>query len=127
MKLAQPEVGTLLVAILTKQTHDLPLANHVVNLLSRAGGRTCRFTFGSFAIQATSFHEILHGLLKRPLTRMEVYINADTCGPVTRKAQNLSLRWRVVWIKACAHQHLFTVKRPAFDKDAVGVLPANLV
>ena len=46
---------------------------------------------------------------------------------ITREPQDLSLRRGVVRIKAGPQQHLFAVKRPAFDEDAIAMLPPDLV
>ena len=58
---------------------------------------------------------------------MQVHVHADARRTIARQTKNLSLRGGIKRIKASAHQHLFAVKRPAFDEDAVRVLPADLV
>src|SRR6266404_494417 len=92
VKLAEAEVLARSVAILSQQSHNLPLAGHVINLLRRTGGRAGRFTFGGFAIQAARLHEIFHGLLERPPAGVQIYIYSNSGRAITRQPQHLSLR-----------------------------------
>src|SRR5205807_1332639 len=46
---------------------------------------------------------------------------------IPREPQHLSLRRRVLRVKAGTHEHLLAVKRPPFDEDTVAVLAADFV
>ena len=58
---------------------------------------------------------------------MQVHVHADARGAIAREAQHLPLRRRVVGIEALPREHLLAVQRPAFDENAVAVLPSDLV
>src|SRR5438046_2060217 len=104
MELAETKVLALLVAILAEQPHDLPLAGDVSDLLGGTGRRACRFAFSGFAIESARFHEIVHRLFERPAAGMQVDVDADARGPISRQAQHLSLRCGVNRIETSAHQ-----------------------
>src|SRR5216683_447720 len=91
VKLAQAEVSSLLVAIFSQQPHNLPLANHVGNLLRWTRSRAGSFTRCGFAIQAASFHEVVYCLIKSPLAGVQIHIHANSRGAVTREPEYLSL------------------------------------
>src|SRR5687767_13985175 len=103
MKLAQTIVCALLVAIFSQQPHNLPLANHISNLLRRTRGGAGSFTGGGFAIKTACFHEVVNCLIESPLACVQVHINTNPGGAVTRETEYLSLARRVDWIKAGAH------------------------
>src|SRR3989442_1163518 len=88
--------------------------------------KTCR-ALRRFAIESAGVHEIFHGLFEAPAASVQIHIDSDARCTITRQAQDLSLCWRVVRIKAGAHQHLFAIERPAFDKNTVLVLTPDLV
>src|SRR5260370_27362602 len=89
--------------------------------------RPVSYVIGRLAIKSAVFHEIFHCLLETPSASMQIYIDPDARAAITRQSQDLSLRRRVVRVEASPHQHLFAVKRPAFDEHAVLVLTPNLI
>src|SRR6185295_17666598 len=127
MELADAKVGALLVSILPEQAHDLPLAGHVGNLLRGCGCGARGLAFSSFAIQTASFHEVLDRFFKRPLTGVKIYIDSDASSSISREPQHLSLRSGIQRVQTSPQQHLFAIKRPAFNEDVVGMLPANFI
>ena len=78
------------------------------------------------SVKPARFQEILDRLLESHLP-LVMLPSIRSARRGNAKSKDLSLRGRVVRIKARAHQHLFRVKSPAFLKDAVVLLPANLV
>ena len=78
-------------------------------------------------IKTAGFHEIFDRLLETPSAGVQVHVHADARAAVAREPQDLSLRRRIIWIKPGAHQHFFTVKRPAFDKNTVLMLTPNFI
>src|SRR5438128_2396983 len=127
MELTEPEIFACSIFVATEQIHDLPFADDVADFLSWTRSCSGRFPFGCFAIQAAGVHEIFDRLFETPPAGVQIYINTNARGAVTRQAQDLSLCRRVVRIKAGPHQHLFAVKRPAFDKHSVFVLAPDFV
>src|SRR5205085_3598157 len=127
VELAEAKIWTGFVAITPEQIHDLPFAHDVTDLLRRTRSRAGRFAFGRLVIQPARFHEILHGLLEGPLARVQIHVHSDPRRAIPREPQHLSLRRRVLRVKAGAHEHLLAVKRPAFDEATVAVLAADFV
>src|SRR6185436_3622188 len=127
MKLAKSEVCTLLVSILSKESHDLPLASHVVNLLCWTRRGAGCFTFRRFPIETAGFHEVFDCLFKCPATCVQINVDANSCSTIARQTQDLSLRSRVVRIETRSHQHLFGVKRPTFNKNSITMLTSYFI
>ena len=63
---AEPEVVAVAVAVLAEQAHDLPLPDHVGDLLRRARGGAGGFAFRRLAVEPAGLHEVLHRLLEGP-------------------------------------------------------------
>src|SRR5262245_38403473 len=99
MKLAQTKICPLLILVLPEQTHDLPLAHHVRDLLGRTCGSACCFTRGRLTIQSSSFHEVLHRLVEGPPSRMQIHIYSDSRCAISRKPKDLSLACGVVGVQ----------------------------
>jgi len=127
VELPKVEVFALSVFVTAEEIHDLPFAGDVADFLRGTRSCPCRFALGRFAVQSAGIHEIFDRLLESPSAGVEIHVNSNASSTIAGQAQNLSLRRRVVWIKTGAHQHLFSVERPAFDEHGIAMLTADFV
>src|SRR6267142_4875834 len=102
MEGAEAELLPLAVAVETEQPHDLPLADHVGDLLRGRGGGPGRLPLGRLAVEAPRLHEIFHRLLEREATGVQVDVDADAGGAVARQTEHLPLRRRSLGVEAGA-------------------------
>src|SRR5437870_1142871 len=90
VKLAETKGGTFRVAITTEESHDLPFAGDVADLLRRIDGCAGRFAGRRFAIESAAFHEVFDRLIERPFAAVQIHIDTDARGAITSQAQDLS-------------------------------------
>src|SRR5262249_2031691 len=62
-----------------------------------------------------------------PFAGVKIHIHANPRRTITRQSKNLSFGSGIHRIKPSAQQHFLAVKRPAFDKDSVAMLPPDFV
>src|SRR5581483_1231635 len=109
MKLAEPEFVCHAVLVAAQQAHDLPLANHVGNLLRRLAGGAGSLALRGFAIQATRLHEVADRALEVPLAGVQVHVHPDARRAVAGEPEYLPVPRRFRRIESRAQQHLLGV------------------
>ena len=80
-----------------------------------------------FLIDAGVLFKVRNRLRQRHRAGSQTDVDTDSSRAVAHQVDHLFASARIVFVQAFAHQHLFTIKGPAFGEDAVALHVAHEV